>query len=1179
MAGISVKFSALDNLSAQLNVMAAAGMEAERAMERFESSANNAMAAMADGAGQAAAALESAAGATDYWTEKIGNYDKDVMQAVWTTEELVESGYMTEDALTALAGAADEAAQSVEELGNESRDSSDDMEDFGKKSSEAVLSLDNILATAGIAAALKGIADSFMDCSDAAAEFETKVAMVSTVADTSVLSADELAEQISRTSTAMAQSVNGISEATYNAISAGIDTADAVDTVGQATELAVAGFTDMSSALAILTTATNAYQLSASEMENISDSLIMSQNLGVMTIDQLSSSMGKAISTASAYSIDLYNLESGYISLTKAGISVEESTTYLSSMFNELGKSGSEVANVLIEETGKSFGQLMNDGYTLADVLAIVYESADRDSEAFMNLWGSAEAGKAANAVINQGLEQFNINLEKLRNSAGTTQAAYETMTNTTEFANQRMTNSFANLQIAIGDDLNPVIGTLYNGIADVTDKVTEYIRNHPAFTAALTGGAVAVAAITVALGGYKVATVAAELATKAWTAVLGMNPVFRAVAAVAALTAGVVAFVSVLGDSEDEYRSWTESTRRQYDELQQLNREYEAAVEAHGEMSEEALRLKYQMDDLNESFEANKQTVEEFVAECDAMEEAHNNMQTAYEGNVSAIHTQEVETMALIQKLSDLASSTEHTTGTQQQMKAIINELNGSIDGLNLSYDDLIINQGNAVDFLIAMAEAQAQQELYNEQYGRYVQLLKEDAVLEKQIAETTDKKTAAQERYARAEKEYQAYAEERTKYDTSGLAGLGLHFSDQYKELKAAEKELNAVTTELEGMQGTLEQNERELDEINQSWNEIGTAAEDSAEHVITASEAVAAAVMSASDDINQLAQAYDAAYSAARESIEGQIGLFDTMKTESEQSVSDMQKAMESQIEYLNLYADNLQKAADYGLSGNMIAKLSDGSEESAGQLDAIIRKIEELGATEEGLTAEAGAFIGEFNSKFAQVERAKDIWAENVAQIETDFSDSLNEIQSDMENAIENMNMADEAAAAATATMDAYIAAIKSKTSEVDSAMAAVSMANSGTIGIAGYASGTRHAEQGLAIVGEEGPELVNFNGGEVVYTASETASMFSSAYAGDSPSGFYAAPDDAGMQDTASEDKTITLRIEGGGELQVRGGSGVSKEDVLEILMGNVKEALMGILSQEIMEEGELSYEF
>jgi len=63
----------------------------------------------------------------------------------------------------------------------------------------------------------------------------------------------------------------------------------------------------------------NAYNISADELTGISDSLIQTQNLGVLTINSLASSMGKAIATASAYSIDIYNLESGYISVTKLG--------------------------------------------------------------------------------------------------------------------------------------------------------------------------------------------------------------------------------------------------------------------------------------------------------------------------------------------------------------------------------------------------------------------------------------------------------------------------------------------------------------------------------------------------------------------------------------------------------------------------------------------------------------------------------------------------------------------------------------------------------------------------------------------------------------------------------------------------------------------------------------------
>lgn len=39
------------------------------------------------------------------------------------------------------------------------------------------------------------------------------------------------------------------------------------------------------------------------------------------------------------------------------------------------------------------------------------------------------------------------------------------------------------------------------------------------------------------------------------------------------------------------------------------------------------------------------------------------------------------------------------------------------------------------------------------------------------------------------------------------------------------------------------------------------------------------------------------------------------------------------------------------------------------------------------------------------------------------------------------------------------------------------------------------------------------------------------------------------------------------------------GNGVTKEDVVSLLMSNMKDALMGIIQQEIEEEGDLSYEF
>jgi SLT domain-containing protein/uncharacterized coiled-coil DUF342 family protein len=48
-------------------------------------------------------------------------------------------------------------------------------------------------------------------------------------------------------------------------------------------------------------------------------------------------------------------------------------------------------------------------------------------------------------------------------------------------------------------------------------------------------------------------------------------------------------------------------------------------------------------------------------------------------------------------------------------------------------------------------------------------------------------------------------------------------------------------------------------------------------------------------------------------------------------------------------------------------------------------------------------------------------------------------------------------------------------------------------------IKGYATGTRSAARGVALVGEKGPELINFKGGERVYNDKETANMMGPRY--------------------------------------------------------------------------------
>ena len=92
---------------------------------------------------------------------------------------------------------------------------------------------------------------------------------------------------------------------------------------------------------------------------------------------------------------------------------------------------------------------------------------------------------------------------------------------------------------------------------------------------------------------------------------------------------------------------------------------------------------------------------------------------------------------------------------------------------------------------------------------------------------------------------------------------------------------------------------------------------------------------------------------------------------------------------------------------------------------------------------------------------------------------------------------------------------------------------------------------------------------------MVYTAAETSNILSR---GNDNKDFYVSPPEETGSGDDSGDKTITLRIEGAGEMKVSGG-GANKEDIVNVLVENMRGVLMDILRQEIMEEGEMSYEF
>lgn len=391
-----------------------------------------------------------------------------------------------------------------------------------------------------------------------AMEFEDAMAKLSTIVDTTEKPLGELQTEIMDLSDQTGISATEIANNVYDAISAGQKTGDAVSFVSNATKLAKAGFTDSASSLDILTTAMNAYEMSADEVTKVSDLLIQTQNLGKTTVGQLSSSMGKVIPTAKANNVAIDQLCAGYSILTAKGIATAESTTYMNSMLNELGKGGTTADKVLREKTGKSFSELSAEGKTVGDVLQILKDYADETNVTFTDLWSSSEAGKAGLVLLGNGADDFNNRLEEMNNSTGATDAAFDkldTNSNKIKISLNQLKNTATELGETVMEIAAPVIERLSEKVKafsqwfkNLNDTQKETIVKIGAVVAAI-GPALIIfgklsSGVSKAIGAFsKISGVfkAAGTAGKGLWAILSANPIGAVVAAVVALVAGFV--------------------------------------------------------------------------------------------------------------------------------------------------------------------------------------------------------------------------------------------------------------------------------------------------------------------------------------------------------------------------------------------------------------------------------------------------------------------------------------------------------------------------------------------------------------------------------------------------------------------------------------------------------------
>lgn len=958
-----------------------------------------------------------------------------------------------------------ELASQISELQAKQKEAEEGAVSYGESASAAVETVAQAFAAAGIAAALHEIYEAYMECIGVAGDFEESMSTVKALSDATTeemaalsVTAKELGATTKFTAKESADAMG------YMAM-AGWDAVDMIDGMDGVLQLAAASGEDLAMVSDIVTDSLSAFGLTAADTAQFSDVLAAAATNSNTNVSIMGETFKMSASVAGALGYSIEDVAVAMGLMANSGVKGSIAGTALRNTFNGLLEG--------VTLTGAAFGQyeysaVKADGTMKAfgatiDELRVYFEQMT-EAERVAN--AQAIAGQRGYngllAILNATDDDYTSLTASINNCTGAAQRMADVRLDNMNGQLTLMNSAWEAVKTTIGEQYTPAMQDAYSVGTDVLTGLNQFLQENPAVIHGITAGTAVLATATTALTTYAAIRKVVNLLEA--TPLLGtIGPIAGGIALVAGLTAVLTGLYSALDAENREYRELTASSREQYDELKRLNEEYEAAKELHAENSDEVLALRYEIDELTAAYESGKQTVKEFVAETDAVIDAHNNIIASYQDSTAAIADEEQGVLALVYKLDELASKTSRSTMEQDQMLAIINSLNDAVPDLALNYDAATGSLNRSTDAVKAMVKAQAERELEAERHRTAIELVKEEATLTEQLEKAKKNLAASEDQYI---------------IDPNLMYGYAI------------------ITAEADGYREEVERLTAALDENKAKQAEMGYEQEAAAE---TGGE-LRGVIDSTFASVAALTEAYNEAYGAALESVSGQYALWDNAAQVVATSADTINSALESQIGYWDDYNINLEslreRSGDIEGLSEVIASFADGSAES---VNAIA-----------GLAKANDNDLREMVSNWKELKSAQEAASQSIADLKVDFSNQMDELTELFAKDIAALDMNEGAAESGRATIQGYIDSAKNMLPLVKEAYRDIAEAAADELGLdihvrgsnvngggwEYYASGTSSAARGAAIVGEEGPELVFMRGGETVLNARETAAVMS-----------------------------------------------------------------------------------
>ena len=300
-------------------------------------------------------------------------------------------------------------------------------------------------------------------------EIETKWAEVTTLMPGQLKSAtDEMLQDVRDFSVEFGREAGQTINASYEAISAGIEDIELLDFLEDADKAARAGVASLDVAVDAMTTTLNVYNLETEEATRVSDAYFASILIGKTRFAELATSVGTYLPLMENLNVEYEEALLLQGALTAQGRSAAEAATQLASLATAFLKKGT--TSDFLKDLNINVQEFLDDGNTMIELLHIMKVALEKDGKTFTEIMGRKEAALASLAVTNEKfVEDYVRGMLNLENA---TEIAYDKVEETTRIQMDKVKAHWADVKLSSGSQLLPVADALLD-IADATLNVS----------------------------------------------------------------------------------------------------------------------------------------------------------------------------------------------------------------------------------------------------------------------------------------------------------------------------------------------------------------------------------------------------------------------------------------------------------------------------------------------------------------------------------------------------------------------------------------------------------------------------------------------------------------------------------------------------------------------------------